>query len=178
MSGGRRFVFAGYFPKRVVARPEWLAVPRVREIWSVSACMAPAPEGWIDQWKHNDFWLFDSVDLAASVVSPEERDAFTVVAYRIWDTMLDQGLEVPLEGLAAVAGPEPSFESVGFDAVSREHSDFSHSPLSCNHAASTFDTNEECLFRTAEEAISGAKAFSTGNWEPGPYCVVEVMRRR
>jgi hypothetical protein len=177
--GGRRFEHGGYFPKRVTTRPDWLEAPHVNEIWSVSDCMSAAPEGWIDLWRHNELWLFDTVELAESVVPPADREAFTIVAYEVWDRMIDEGREVPLpKGWRPLAGPDPSFTTIGFDAVGREHHAFTHSPLSCNRGASTFETNEACLFRTAEEAIAGAVAFSKGNWEPGPYWVIEVLRRR
>jgi hypothetical protein len=73
--------------------------------------------------------------------------------------------------------PEPGkdFLSVGFDAVARSHDFFECSPLSCNGGAATFATNDACLFQALEEALAAAKEFSTGNWEPGPYWVVEVL---
>jgi hypothetical protein len=68
---------------------------------------------------------------------------------------------------------------VGFDAVSKSTgSSFEHSPLFCNHAALTLAHNEHCLFATLDEAVAGALAFSGGNWEPGPYYVAQVLRRR
>lgn len=174
-----RFDFAGYFPKRILPRPDWLAAPAVREIWSVSNCMSKGPEGWIDHWKHNAQWLYDTVALAASVVPPEERDAFTIVGYRVAATMLDEGHEVPLdEAIQPPLGPEAGFESVGFDAVGLHQKTFACSPLSCNRGAESFATNEECLFRTAADAMAAAREFSRGNWEPGPYWIVEVLRRR
>ena len=66
-------LFAGYFPKRIVRRDPWLAAPHVDEIWSVSECMSNGPRGWIDRWRHNDFWLFDSVGLAESVHCARSR---------------------------------------------------------------------------------------------------------
>jgi hypothetical protein len=173
-------VFAGYFAKRIMPRPDWLAVPHIREIWSVSECMSKGPERWIDHWKHNTTtWLFDTAELASSVIPPEERADFVLVAYRFWAPIVDKGEEFDLEDdLPALPPPDDSFESIGFDAVSHPVSNFSCSPLSCNHGAKTFATNEYCLFATLEEAIVGAKEFSTGKWEPGPYFIVEVLRQR
>lgn len=174
-----RFDFAGYFPKRILPRPDWLAAPAVREIWSVSHCMSKAPEGWIDHWKHNAQWLYDTVALAESVVPPGERDAFSIVGYRVAATMFDEGDEVPLdEAIQPLPGPEVGFESLGFDAVGRLQTTFACSPLSCNHAADKLATNEHCLFRTVQEAMPAAREFSRGGWEPGPYWIVEVLRRR
>jgi hypothetical protein len=174
-----RFRFAGYFPKKVVPRPDWLEVPSVVEICSVSECMSPGPSDWIDQWKHNtETWLFDTVEAAASVLPAGERDAFTIFGYRFWDGEANEGDVRPLPSFASPPGPEPEFESLGFDAVGHWGTGFNCSPLSCNHGASKLETNEHCLFKTAEAAIAGAKLFSSGGWEPGPYWVVEVLRRR
>jgi hypothetical protein len=173
------FVFAGYFAKRVTPRPEWLAAPHIREIWSVSDCVAKGPEDWIDHWQHNTSTLFDTPELAASVIPPEQRPAFAIVAYRFWGRIFDEGEELELDDdLPSLPAPDPSFERLGFDAVGRDDNNFMCSPLSCNHAATTFQANEHCLFATLDEAIAGARAFSSGEWEPGPYYIVEVLRRR
>ena len=173
-------LFAGYFPKRIVRRDPWLAAPHVDEIWSVSECMSKGPRGWIDRWRHNDFWLFDSVGLAESVVPEGERSNYRVLGYRVWDHVFDAGRSVPLlDTRAPKRLPEPEaglrVRRVGFDAVSRSYDTFDHSPLSCNAAAVTFPSNESCLFRTLDDALVGAERFSHGTWEPGTYWVVEVL---
>jgi hypothetical protein len=172
-------VFAGYFPKRIAARDEWLKAPSVQEIWSVSECISKGPSDWIDHWRHNDFGLFDTEELADSVVPQGERAGYRILGYRVWDRMFDEGKEVPVTAApAGVPGPEAGFVTTGFDAVARSGIyRFECSPLSCNGGAATFPTNERCLFRTLEEAISGAKEFSMGHWEPGPYWVVEILSR-
>jgi hypothetical protein len=170
-------LFAGYFPKRIALRDDWLKAPNVREIWSVSDCISKGPRDWVDKWVHNDVGLFDTRDLAMSVLPEGEASAFTIVGYRVWDRMFDQGHEVALwADLPALQGPDADFVTVGFDAVARsQNASFEHSPLSCNGGAATFPTNEACLFRTLDEALEGAKVFSKGHWEPGPYWVVEVL---
>ena len=133
---------------------------------------------WVDSWRHNDLGLFDTAEIAESVIPIDEREAFTILAYSIWDRMFDNGVEMPLPiALSDRPGPEPAFTTLGFDAVEWSHNSFSCSPLSCNGGAATFSTNELCLFRTVDEATAGAREFSSGNWEPGPYWIVEVRRR-
>jgi hypothetical protein len=171
------FLFAGYFPKKIMKRDEWLKAPHVSEIWSVSECMSKGPADWINKWLHNDLWLFDTVALAEAVIPTEERAETRVLAYRVWDRMFDAGqdVEAPLV-MKDLPGPEEHFVRVGFDAVVRSHDAFGCSPLSCNGGAATFATNEACLFQSLEDALAGAREFSKGNWEPGPYWVVEVLR--
>jgi hypothetical protein len=84
----------------------------------------------------------------------------------------------PIEPVDAAPLPD-DYEKLGFDAVSRSISPmFECSPLSCCGAAESMPVNRHCLFETLEKAIDGAKAFSSGPWEPGPYYVLEVYRRR
>jgi hypothetical protein len=148
----------------------------VREIWSVSGCISEGPSGWTDKWLHNALGLFDTRDLARSVLSDEEARTFTIVGYRVWDRMFDEGRDVALRvDLPPLSGPDAGFVTVGFDVVARPQSSFECSPLSCNGGAADFPTNDACLFRTLDEAMAGAREVSTGNWEPGPYWVVEVL---
>ena len=173
------FVFAGYFPKRIVSLGAGLKGPFSREIWSVSECISKGPPDWIEHWRHNDFGLFDTREIAESVVPDADRRHYTVLGYRVWDRMFDGGQEVAVPALPSpVDGPDASFAPVGFDAVARSGmTSFECSPLSCNGAARSFSVNDKCLFRTAEDAMAGAQEFSKGGWEPGPYWVVEVLSR-
>jgi len=50
----------GYMYKRVERRPEGLAAPAVRDIYSLSGCISEQFADYIPFWKHNGFWLFDS----------------------------------------------------------------------------------------------------------------------
>jgi hypothetical protein len=171
------FLFAGYFPKRLTPKDDWLKAPQVKEIWSVSTCISKGPTNWIDRWQHNELWLFDTVALAESVIPAAERSEFRILGYRLWDRIFDQGRDVELAAeVKPLPEPDDGFTSVGFDAVEWAHHQFGCSPLSCNGGAKTITTNGACLFQTLENALGGAKAFSTGNWEPGPYAVVEVLR--
>lgn len=93
--------------------------------------------------------------------------------------MFDEGSEVaaPID-LSQLIEPEPGFAVVGFAAVARSRTSFECSPLSCNGKAAELTTNEECLFRSFDEAVVGARAFSVEKCEPGPYYVVEVLAKR
>ncbi len=172
-------ILIGYFPKIVVRRPEWLDnAPVVEEIYSVSNCFSESPPDWIDKWKHNEMWAYDTPELAWSVVSEEERHRYTLFAYRILPRLFaeagESAWEIPT--LAVSALPE-GFRSVGFDAVSRScGSSFECSPLSCNHMAVNYPVNKYCLVENLETAIAMARDFTVKECEPGPYCVVEVFR--
>ena len=50
----------GYMYKRVAPRPEWLNASEVDDIYSLSGCISRDFADYINYWKHNGFWLFDS----------------------------------------------------------------------------------------------------------------------
>ncbi len=173
-------VLIGYFPKIVVSNPDWLTdAPAVEEVCSVSECISTAPPNWIDKWRHNAMWVYDTPDLAWAVIPDEDRLRYTLFAYRILPRRFDESGEtdIPLPQLNVI--PLPSgFISLGFDAVSRSgEAGFECSPLSCNSLASAYPVNRHCLVNDIDTAIAMAQDFTVGKCEPGPYYVVEVLRQ-
>jgi hypothetical protein len=174
-------VLIGYFPKRVTPRPDWLETPSVREICSVSECIAAGPPDWIARWTHNALWVYDSVDRARDVIPPgAERGVFALYAYRLLPLLFRPGSQEPLPVPPLVIEPLPEdFVSLGWDVVSRSAgTTFECSPLSCNHMARECAVNEFCLVPALQGAIDVAVRFAAEPPEPGPYVVVEVLRER
>ncbi|MGE0816781.1 MAG: hypothetical protein AB7O28_01555 [Vicinamibacterales bacterium] len=173
-------VVIGYFAKRRTPRVDWLAAPQVREICSVSACIAEAPDGWIDRWTHNHLWVYDTPERARDVVSAAQREHFDLFAYRLVPLLFRDGRTEPLELPPTAPSPIPEgFEALGFDAVSRSAgTSFECSPLSCCNLAGAHGANEWCLFDSSERAAAAAAEWSRGGAEPGPYVVIEVLRQR
>jgi len=58
---------AGYLAKRISAKPDWLRAQQVADIHSVSGCTSKAFADYVDFWKHNGFWLFDSPEIIKDV---------------------------------------------------------------------------------------------------------------
>lgn len=174
------FSLIGYFPKRVVCRPDWLKVPRVKAIRSASLCVSEGPDGWIDNWRHNELWVFSTLADALSVIPEGRRSRYEVHAYRMMAASFDGGERRPFDVPALDVEPLPSsYESLGFDAVSRSQGNaFECSPLSCNSLAEEVETNEHCLLSTLALAEEIALRFSREEPEPGPYYVVEVLRQQ
>jgi len=173
-------ILIGYFPKKTARHPHWLKVAMVEEICSVSSCISTAPEKWIDHWKHNEMWVFDSPAWAWSVVPEAERENFEMYAYRIAPVEIAEGKE-GVFALPAIS-PEPltsDFQSLGFDIVCRScASSFECSPLSCNHMAEEIPANRFCLLDDFTTALGVARGFDEAGCEPGPYCIVEVLRQK
>jgi hypothetical protein len=175
-------VLIGYFPKHVATCPDTLEAAGVKEVCSVSECISPGPDGWIDRWLHNETWAFDDEQAAWAVVPGGSSDAaFRMFAYRLFPVQFDGGEQRPfaIPPLAVRALPD-GYRRLGYDVVSRScGSTFECSPLSCNYAANKVKVNEHCLVDDRDEAFRLAALFSRPEegYEPGPYFVVEVWRR-
>ena len=167
----------GYFPKKRVARPEWLDGTPVGEGCSVSECFAAGPKGWIDHWLHNEWSCFPTVEVARSVV-PEGKTDFQILAYALLPVRFENGKAHDLEISVVNVEPLPAtFRFLGYDVVSRSSSDgFECSPLSCNSMAQEIAVNDFCLINDIELAVSAARRFSIEQPEPGDYFVVQVFR--
>ena len=170
----------GYFPKRTLKRPDWLKAVSVNEVCSVSTCVSDAPARWIEQWQHNQMWVYDSLELAWGVVPNGVRGEFDLYAYQLFPVQFEEGQQQPFEiPPLRIAPLPPSFERLGFDIVSRScGSSFECSPLSCNHMAEQVSVNRYCLVDSADVAFRLAAEFEADGCEPGPYFVVEVWRQK
>jgi hypothetical protein len=49
--------------KRVIQKPDWLKATNVVDIYSVSSCLSEDFTDYIDDWKHNRYWVFDSPEI-------------------------------------------------------------------------------------------------------------------
>jgi hypothetical protein len=174
---------AGYFPKRIALKPDWLDAPAVREVCSASNCVSHAPEGWVYHWLHNEFGWFNSPSDALAALPADKKTAFRLFGYRIHLQVFRNGAQHELT-LPSDVRPDPipaSFSTLGFDCVSKSMESilgFECSTLSCNSMAAEMGANEYCLFDSLADAIAGASRFSVEQPEPGDYYVVEVLEQR
>ena len=78
----------GYLYKHVADRPEWLTAAHVADVYSLSGCVSKPFADYIDYWKNNGYWLFDSpheiTELAsAASISLEGLKLFYYEAYEL-----------------------------------------------------------------------------------------------
>ncbi len=172
-------VLIGYFLKQTIQRPDWLKNPGVLEICSVSDCLSKGPTDWIQKWKHNEWGFYDTEELAWQVADAG-RARLQLFAYKLFPfRWLDDKQEnFPLT--AWLAPLADTYQSLGFDIVTRSGSSFFEcSPLSCNSAADLFPVNEFCLIDDWDQANQVLIEISRdGHYEPGPYYLVQVYRRK
>ena len=180
-----RFTLVGYFPKLVMPRlDEWWMAENVVEVCSVGECISESPNGWIEQWKHNDCFFYDSIETAEAVARIDPR-SFEIFAYRALDRRFDVDGERAVSLPAIRPNPlSPDWRMIGYDAVEctqgfETGAAVECSPLSCNRVSKEVEVNRYCLIDEFDRAHDLALNFGKQaiNVEPGPYYLFEVWRR-
>ncbi|MDR0352853.1 MAG: hypothetical protein LBI02_05755 [Opitutaceae bacterium] len=172
----------GYMAKFVVSRPDWLKAGYIDDIYSVSPCISKDFCEWIDSWRHNGFWFFDSPDIIREIASSRnvELGNATWFYYEAFEQEF-----VSDESRWRFFTPEPSFPldihppknpvPRGIDIVTYSGGNTpGHSPLSCNHMAEELAVNRHCLLDHFDEAKALVDAGCFNMSEPGPYRLVAV----
>lgn len=173
---------AGYMAKQVATRPEWLKADRVDDIYSVSNCVSNDFADYINYWKHNGYWLFDSPEVIREAA--KENSLVLTNAGLFYYEVHDQEYDEDEKSWKPFA-PEPSFKTEiirpssktleGYDVVTfHVHTSPECSPLSCNSLASEVDTNRHCLLPSFEKAKELLEEGKFKNSEPGPYRIFAV----
>lgn len=178
-------VLIGYFPKKTARPDDWFGETCVEEICSVSNCISRGPDNWIELWKHNTtWWLFDTGEVAWEVVK-EDCHLYDMYAYRLLPVVFDGTHASVIVVNSEATGDLSDYEFLGYDPVSKEEgvAGFGHSPLSCNAGFKSYQVNRFCLLDDLDTAwrITGEIACDSKEkhtWEPGPYCLCEVHRKR
>lgn len=171
---------AGYMAKRVTARPEWLRAERVSSIYSVSGCISEDFADFINFWKHNGYWLFNSPDAIIQVARENQIDlsGTTLFFYEVHELQFDSGKWTDF-------GAEPDFPTdvclpeakafEGFDVVTfSSQTSPECSPLSCNGLAAEVETNARCLLESFDQTRTLLENGAFNNSEPGPYRIFGV----
>ena len=167
--------------KKIEKRPEWLKANHVIDIFSVSGCVSDDFADWINYWKHNGYWFFDSPQVIVDLSIDHQIDLSKVrwFYYEIYDKQYDED-----DGWIDII-PEKSFHTdvaapdsptlIGYDVVTYSCGTSAEcSPLSCNHLAEHKDVNEHCLLNTFEEAIKAIESDEFKDCEPGPLRIFSV----
>lgn len=168
----------GFFPKLPCPKTDWLKNDNVKEICSVSDCIAGGPEDWIDKWEHNDLGFFDNEEKMKKVLDNEEGK-YNFYAYKLYPfKFINNKIEdVPVS--INLKEDISDYEFLGFDIVCKSQSDFFEcSPLSCNLLSKTYPVNQYCLIDDLETAYKYYLDIENQKCEPGPYYLFEVYRKR
>ncbi len=176
----------GYMAKRVSVRPEWLKAERVADIYSVSRCVSEDFADYINYWKHNGYWFFDSPGIIQRLALDHSLDltGTTLFYYEVHEGEFDDA-----ENQWIPFAPEPSFTTrvisplektlEGYDVVTFSvRTSAECSPLSCNSLSTEVETNQHCLLPSFERALQLVDEGKFNNAEPGPYRIFAVYSVR
>jgi hypothetical protein len=168
---------AGYMAKRVVVKPDWIDATQVIDIYSVSQCVSRNFADYVNYWKHNGYWLFDSPEIIVALASANgiALSGTKLYYYEIYEHEFDDSTEQWRD-----FAPEPSFKTLvlppsqrhleGFDVVTFSvHTSPECSPLSCNSYATKIPTNEHCLLSSIDSAREAVENGRFDDSEPGPF---------
>jgi hypothetical protein len=170
---------AGYMAKRVKT-PVGFHADGVLDVYSVSGCVNDDFADYIQYWKHNGFWLFDSPEIIQAVAEDNhiQLEGASLFYYEVYEKEFDGKNWLPHQPGASVPTNVlvPSEKTLeGFDVVTFfAHNSPECSPLSCNGLAGEMHTNEHCLLDSFEDAHAKVNAGAFNQAEPGPYRIFAV----
>lgn len=168
--------------KRVMDKPDWLKADGVLDIYSVSTCMSKDFTDYVEYWKHNGHWLFDSPGIIAKIAEDNSIDMAGVkfFYYEIYELEFHEedmqwhGYEPEKSFVTDVKVPSKK-ELEGFDVVTFSvGSSAQCSPLSCNRLAGEIKTNRHCLLESLEQAKQCLECGLFVKSEPGPFRIFAV----
>ncbi len=175
-----KMIPVGYMAKHVSSRPDWLAAGDIADIYSVSGCISEDFDDYIQYWKHNGYWLFDSPEIIRSVAQDNsiELKGTSLFYYEAYEMEFDGECwrpYAPEPSLPTSIFPPPQRQLEGFDVVTFFARNLPEcSPLSCNSLANGLPTNAHCLFSSFDEAETHVTSGTFNDSEPGPYRIFAV----
>ncbi len=173
---------AGYMAKRVAIRPSWIQAPEVDDVFSLSNCVSRNFADYINYWKHNGYWLFDSIQVIQQLAAEHSisLEGCTFFYYEVFDWEYDDRNNTwqsfsPESSFGLSVVPPSSRRLEGYDvATFYVHTSPECSPLSCNNLAATIVTNRHCLLDTFEDAKRLVEDGAFDDSEPGPFRIFAV----
>ena len=176
----------GYMYKSIALRPDWLKTDRVVHIYSLSGCISKSFADYINYWKHNGYWLFNSPDVMEEIASSAgiSLSEMTLFYYEVYEQEFDESSSDWVN-----FKPGATFETNvmlpkhkqlhGFDIVTFSVGTSPEcSPLSCNNLATNLPVNSHCLFDSLEQATQLLESGAFNNTEPGPLRIFAVYTVR
>lgn len=173
-------IAVGYMAKRVSEKPDSLKATQIIVIYSVSGCISKNFADYIQYWKHNGYWLFDSPEAIQHVAQEHSIDLegtslFYYEAYELEFDRENWNAYGPDSSIPTNVVPAARKRLEGFDVVTfYARNSPECSPLSCNSMANEVRTNAHCLFSSFAEAKASIENGAFKNCEPGPYRIFSV----
>ena len=154
----------------------------LKDIYSVSGCISEYFCDFINFWKHNGYWLFNSPESIEQLSKEKNIDLSESILfyYEVFEKQFDENSRV-----WSTFEPEPSFSTLvekpakahleGYDVTTFSAGTSPEcSPLSCNGLATEISVNSHCLLDTFEQAVQSLEAGKFDNSERGPFRIFAV----
>ncbi len=170
----------GYLAKRSCEKPKTLELQGVVDVFSVGNCVNDDFADYINYWKHNGYWLFDSPEIIQEVAKENSIDigGSLLFYYEAYEEELAGKSWRPFSPETSIPTnvlPPPNRRLEGFDVVTFWAGNAPEcSPLSCNSLAEVLPTNSHCLFDSFEKAWTNLNSGEFAGGEPGPYRIFAV----
>ena len=173
-------ISVGYIAKRVAVRPDWIKSNLVKEIYSVSDCISKDFADYINYWKHNGYWFFDSPEIIQQLAKQNAIDltGTKLFYYEVFPQEFDghqwKAFEPESSFTINIESPRQKILE-GYDVVTFScRTSPECSPLSCNSLAEKIETNQHCLLSSLERAKQLLENGDFNNSEPGPFRIFAV----
>lgn len=168
--------------KKVFQKPDWLDTNQVEDIYSVSGCISSDFDNWVNDWKHNGYWLFDHPSIMKKIAKKKDISLANMKLFyykgfeKQWDNAMEEWIDYQPEKSFETKIHEPSVTQIaGYDVVCFScQTSAECSPLSCNHLAQNIKVNSHCLLASFEEAKLLVESDAFRDCEQGPYRIFEV----
>lgn len=176
-----KMIPAGYMAKQIMNRPEGFENMDIVDIYSVSGCMSENFADYIEFWKHNGYWFFDSTQIIQQLAKEHSIDLAGIkfFYYELYELEFDRNNKwKAFEPDASFTTDieEPALKNLeGYDIVTFSLGNSAEcSPLSCNMLSDEIPVNEHCLLFSFDEARKLLEDGKFENSEPGPYRIIAV----
>lgn len=172
----------GYIAKKIAFKPDEFDSDKIEDIYSVSGCISENFGDYINCWKHNGYWLFDSPEIIKDVARELQVDLTVTTTFYYEAYEFQYHLD---ERQWEEYAPEKSFPTnviipvnkdlEGYDLVSFSQGNSPEcSYLSCNHLTSQIPVNQHCLLDRFEDAKALLNNPILSGCEPGPCRIFAV----
>ncbi len=177
-------IAAGYMAKVVAPKPDWIKSSTALRVCSVSNCVSDDFCDYINHWKHNGYWFFNSPGDILSVADSDPKSAkeYEVFYYEMYENQFDEEAAtwapfVPEESFRTDVVVPVHKDLLGFDVVTYSvQTSPECSPLSCNNLAEKIVVNDNCLLASFDEAKHLVESGGFSNSEPGPFRIIAVYK--
>ena len=178
--------------KLIGSPPKSLTAANVVDICSAGicgGCDSPYFADYIQYWKHNGWWFFDSPEIIEAIASKENIDltGLTLFYYEFFEQQFDKDdksissakwspVKCTNDFITNVVVPK-SKHLLGYDVVEYVYENSAGcSLMSCSNLAAEFLVNNHCLLPTIESAQAALESGKFLDKEPGPYRIVAVHK--